>query len=94
LPVQIAEAFRRFGVSDHSKNILAIKVDGDPVHVESHLRQHVEGERVPFSDETLATMYDPARLRKIYRVDLKSADAGWFERSEAFILGTMALKGT
>lgn len=50
--------------------------------------QHVQGTPVLFTDATLQTMRDPARIRKIYRVDVASKEA------EAFILGTMALKGS
>lgn len=93
---KIAESFRRFGISDDSENILAIKVGDDASQVEAHLKQHVEGKPVAFSDEVLAELRDPGRIRKMYRVDLsQKGDAGTGTKgAEAFVLGSMALKGS
>ena len=88
---QIAESFRRFGLADDSKNILAIKVGGDPDAVHKHLCENVEGELVSFSDEALGDMSDPGRLKKVYKID---ANAAGRPEAEAFILGSMALKGS
>lgn len=88
---QIAESFRRFGLSDDSKNILAIKVGGEPEAIDKHLGEQVKGQLVPFTDETLAAMSDAARLKKVYKIDLNAAGK---KETEAFLLGSMALKGT
>lgn len=85
---KIAESFRRFGISDTSTSILAIKVGGDASLIAAHLRKHVEGDPVGFTDGTLTKLCDPGKTRKIYRVDATDVDAG------AFVIGSMALKGS
>jgi EKC/KEOPS complex subunit CGI121/TPRKB len=64
--------------------------------VEAHLRQNVRGDVVAFSDEVLSQMSDPGRIRKIYRVDLQSKgdDKVSGREAEAFVVGSMALKGS
>lgn len=91
---QIADAFRRFGISDESKNILAIKVGGNAAEVEQHLKQNVDGESVAFSDASLAVMCDRSRIRKIYKVDVGHRQADLLGEAEAFVTGTIALKGS
>ena len=93
---KIAESFRRFGISDDSRSILAIKIGGDASQVETHLKQHVEGEQVPFSDEILIELCDSGRIRKIYRVDLaQKGNADTVRKdAESFVIGSMALKGS
>jgi EKC/KEOPS complex subunit CGI121/TPRKB len=96
---QIAESFRRFGIQDTTTNILAIKVSDDAESVQSHLQQHVEGTLVEFSDQTIAGTSAPAKIKKIYKVDISqpsNKDGAEKARAEAeaFILGAMALKGS
>lgn len=94
---QIAESFRRFGIQDDTKTILAIKVGGDEAAVRQHLLSHVEGTAVPLTDEALAHLHDAARIRKIYRLDAPKkgeAAAQLGKEAEAFIVGSMALKGS
>lgn len=93
---QIGESFRRFGVQDSSRNIVAIKVGGERSTIEEHLVQNVQGKPTTLSDESLATMHDPARIRKIYRLDApKKGEALQLgKEAEAFIIGSMALKGS
>ncbi len=93
---KIAESFRRFGIADDTKNVLAIKVGGDATQVESHLRENVHGDVVVFSDHVLAEICDYARLRKIYRLDATTTwqDAAARKEAEVFVLGSMALKGS
>lgn len=88
---QIAESFRRFGLADDSSNILAIKVAGVPEAVDKHVRENIDGDLVSFTDGTLAEMSDPSRLRKVYKID---ANATGRQEAEAFLLGSMALKGS
>ncbi|KAK4504237.1 hypothetical protein PRZ48_005153 [Zasmidium cellare] len=92
----IAESFRRFGLSDDSKNIVAIKVGGDRAKIEEHLLANVEGKAVELTDEALAGMHDAARIRKIYRLEApKKGEVNVLSReSEALLLGSMALKGS
>lgn len=96
--MQIAESFRRFGISEDSKNILAIKVGSPDVReaTERHLVENVKGTPASFTDEVLAKLHDPARIRKIYRVEApKKGEALVLgKEAEAFILGSMALKGS
>lgn len=75
-------------MADTSKHILAIKVGGDNASLEQHLRRNVEGGLVVFSDEELAEMQDESRLRKVYKIDATAKEA------EAFVLGSMSLKGS
>jgi len=104
---QIAESFRRFGVTDETSNLLAIKVSTTPEMtaqtVTEHLTKHVEGQKVDFSDAEIAQMRDLPRLRKIYKFDLpknvpsaaSSTDlAQDLGPAISFVLGTMALKGS
>lgn len=93
---QIAESFRRFGLSDDSKNIVAIKVGGDRAKIEDHLLANVDGTAMRLTDEALAGMYDAARIRKIYRLEApKKSEANTLSKeSEALLLGSMALKGS
>ena len=97
--LQIAESFRRFGIQDTTTNILAIKVSNDAEKVQSHLQQYIEGTLVEFSDQTIAGMSDPAKIKKSYKVDLsqlsnKDGPDQARSEAEAFILGAMALKGS
>ncbi|KAK5130271.1 hypothetical protein LTR08_002272 [Meristemomyces frigidus] len=85
----ISESFRRFGVGETSQHILAIKVGGDFTKIEHHLLKNVEGTPVPFNDEQLAEMQDESKLRKVYRIDTTSRT-----EAEAFVVGSMALKGS
>ncbi|KAI6884398.1 hypothetical protein KC360_g4275 [Hortaea werneckii] len=86
----ISESFRRFGVNDSTKDVLAIKVGGSDVdakNVEHHLLQHVEGTPVSFTNEVLAEMRDEPRLKKVYKIES-------VEGAEPYVLGSMALKGS
>jgi EKC/KEOPS complex subunit CGI121/TPRKB len=102
---QIAESFRRFGISDTTQHVLAIKVLSSALTAESvsqHLQQNIEGEQVEVSDANLAELADQARLRKIYKLNVqtkKGAADGTSKESElkeleTSILGVMALKGS
>lgn len=98
MPFQIAESFRRFGISEDSKNLLAIKVGSPHARdaIERHLTEQVKGTPAPFTDELLAKMHDPARIRKIYRLEApkKGEPLVLGKEAEAFIVGSMALKGS
>lgn len=82
-------------MQDESKNIVAIKVAGDRSAVEQHLLQNVEGKPTKLSDDALATIHDAGRIRKIYRLDApKKGEAVQLgKEAEAFVIGSMALKG-
>lgn len=71
-PQQIAESFRRFGITSSTKDLLVIKVSTSPeiTHdsVAQHLRQHIEGTPVSFDDATLNNISDVARIKKVYKL--------------------------
>ncbi|MCJ1223807.1 hypothetical protein MMC12_000450 [Toensbergia leucococca] len=75
----IAESFRRFGIADTTTDVLVIKLSLSPdiTHksVEEHLRSSIEGTPVEFCDETLAQLVDPAKVRKIYKLNAAAAAA-------------------
>lgn len=94
--VQIAESFRRFGIQDTSTHVVAVKVLKSPEQsVAEHLTTNVQGELVALTDEALASVKDDARIRKIYRLDQpkKGESAVLGKEAEAFVIGSMALKG-
>jgi EKC/KEOPS complex subunit CGI121/TPRKB len=61
-----------------------------------HLLQNVQGNPVTLTDDALAAVKDDARIRKLYRLDQpkKGESAILGKEAEAFIIGSMALKGT
>jgi len=74
----IGDAFRRFGISDESKDIIVVKVGdsaaGDQSQtlskgsVESHLNEAVEGIGADFSDTWLEGVCNLDKVRKNYRI--------------------------
>jgi EKC/KEOPS complex subunit TPRKB/CGI121 len=77
---QIAESFRRFGITPSTTNLLIIKVSTptSPTtasEIQSHLTSSIEGEQVPFEDLALQKMTDVARVKKIYKLN-SSGGAG------------------
>ncbi|TVY85662.1 EKC/KEOPS complex subunit, partial [Lachnellula willkommii] len=101
----IAESFRRFGVTAATTSLLVVKVGGDGEEVRRHLEGAVEGEGVGFEEEVLAGIVDVGRVRKIYKLNgggsggKKSvvngvANEGEERRElEVSVLGAMALRG-
>jgi EKC/KEOPS complex subunit CGI121/TPRKB len=92
---QIAESFRRFGIQDESTSVVAVLNSPEQSFAE-HLLQNVEGSPVTLTDDALAAVKDDARIRKIYRLEQpkKGESAVLGKEAEAFIIGSMALKGT
>lgn len=73
-PNQIAESFRRFGITPSTTNLLIIKVSTPASRItvseiQSHLTSSIEGEQVPFEDSVLQEMTDIARVKKIYKLN-------------------------
>jgi EKC/KEOPS complex subunit CGI121/TPRKB len=80
-PLQIAEAYRRYGIQPTTKDIVVVKVlisreDGSAgsgqqtaEDVEKHLQEHVQGQSVPLSDEELAKLTDWPKLRKYHKLN-------------------------
>jgi hypothetical protein len=73
LCLQIAESFRRFGISDTTTSLLVIKVSVSPSITHESVAQHlglvVKGTLVEFSNKVLDEMTDLARVRKIYKLN-------------------------
>lgn len=70
--VQIAESFRRFGVSPTTTSLCAIKLSTSPsvnaTTVQQHLSESIEGDAVPFSDAEIARFTDIGKIRKAYKL--------------------------
>ncbi|KAL4808942.1 kinase binding protein CGI-121-domain-containing protein [Aspergillus unguis] len=102
----IAESFRKFGISDTTSSLLVVKVSVTPdiTHdsVAAHLAQNIQGTCVPFDDEALAGISDVAKIKKAYKLGALptapsnqangAADEGK-KRLELSILGAVALRG-
>ena len=92
--LQIAESFKRFGVSSSTTDIVAVKVvkcQPSLLEVTRHLSESVRGNASRVSDSTLADVRDLIRIGKIYKLDTKALDAS---AMLPIITGMMALKGT
>ncbi|OCK83396.1 CGI-121-domain-containing protein [Lepidopterella palustris CBS 459.81] len=81
----IAEAFRRFGISATTNSLIAVKISMSPPSpsnplsiesVQSHLTRVVQGTQMVFSDETLLGLTDLERLRKVYKLDSGKVGGG------------------
>ncbi|WYZ44653.1 hypothetical protein EsH8_VII_001089 [Colletotrichum jinshuiense] len=104
----IAEAYRRYGISPSSKDVIAVKITSPTAaagsksptadEVESHLKEHFQGTPVPFTDESIATSTDWAKVRKYYKLnglawlDAIKDEAERREQLENLVLGAMALR--
>ncbi|CAK7563049.1 MAG: hypothetical protein SEPTF4163_000906 [Sporothrix epigloea] len=100
--LNIAEAYRRFGISKETLNVLVVKVLLDDITaapVWQHLAANVEGTAVSLTDTAaLAQCTDLARVRKYYKlngVEALSKSTGEAQRheTEMLVLGAMALRG-
>ncbi|KAH8700312.1 protein cgi121 [Talaromyces proteolyticus] len=101
----ISESFRRFGITDATKDLLVIKVSVTPeiTHgsVAEHLTKSVEATPVSFDDETISSMSDISRIRKIYKIAQSSSKSGddaavnghVVRELEVSIIGAIALRG-
>ncbi|GAM38300.1 hypothetical protein TCE0_033f08915 [Talaromyces pinophilus] len=98
----IAEAFRRFGITDATKDLLVVKLSVTPeiTHesVAKHLENSVEATPVPFNDETISSISDLVKIRKLYKLNQsvsKAADGqgNAVKDLEPLILGAIAIRG-
>lgn len=106
--MEIADAYRRYGVSPDTKDLLVVKVafatDDRPQpasadQIWEHLKQNVEGEAVPVTDENIAAATDVSKVRKYYKLN----GLNWLEgikdekekrkEMEVLVLSAMALRG-
>ncbi|CAD6442323.1 16432d8d-74f0-4f90-84b9-cf01ec903180 [Sclerotinia trifoliorum] len=105
----IAESFRRFGITPSTTSLLVVKVApaSSASQISEHLSSSIEGEAVPFEDGTLSKMTDIARVKKLYKLNASGGGGGkkgavngvsekiQDERKELeiMVLGAMALRG-
>lgn len=102
---QIAEAYRRYGISPLSKDVIAVKiVSPNPAgpksadELEEHLKEHFQGTPVPFTDESIAASTDWTKVRKYYKLnglawlDGIKDETQRMEELESLVLGAMALR--
>ncbi|KAI0509074.1 kinase binding protein CGI-121-domain-containing protein [Xylaria bambusicola] len=103
----IAEAYRRYGITPTTKDLVVVKVLVSPPSsssaaaqdVEKHLLAHVKGQPAPFTDETLSALTDWGRVRKYYKLNGMGwldgiKDAGAKNREMGtLVMGGMALRG-
>jgi len=106
----IAESFRRFGISDATTSLIAVKIiptngtEDDQVAsvaaVSNHLKASIEGDPLLVTESNLAVLSDVPKICKIYKVENKttpnglSSTAGRIGKIEGTILGIMAIKGS
>ncbi|KAL8808213.1 MAG: hypothetical protein Q9182_000277 [Xanthomendoza sp. 2 TL-2023] len=68
----IAESFRRFGISPATTSTYAIKVasnsPADAASIQKHLSDNIEGTPIPFTDPEIAKVTDIVKIRKIYKL--------------------------
>ncbi|OLN86598.1 EKC/KEOPS complex subunit [Colletotrichum chlorophyti] len=102
----IVEAYRRYGISPSSMDVIAIKITSPSAgsssltaeEVEKHLTEHVQGTPVPFTDESIATCTDWPKVRKYYKLnglawlDAIKDETERREQLETLVLGAMALR--
>lgn len=70
--LQIAESFRKFGISNDTKELLVLKVSISPhfttENVQKHLDDVIKGTSLPFDDDSLGKVRDLAKIRKAYKL--------------------------
>ncbi|KAL5050434.1 hypothetical protein BDW71DRAFT_173868 [Aspergillus fruticulosus] len=103
----IADSFRKFGISDTTSNLLVVKVCVTPdvtrESVAAHLAQNIRGTPLPFNDEALSNISDVAKIKKAYKLgslpsgppsNQANGASGENERQlELSVLGAIALRG-
>ncbi|GIC84622.1 EKC/KEOPS complex subunit CGI121/TPRKB [Aspergillus udagawae] len=93
----IADSFRKFGISDSTADLLVVKVSVTPdvTHesVAAHLQQSIEGSSVPFADETLSEISDVSKIKKAYKLGALGAQDDEKRRLELSLIGAIALRG-
>ncbi|OAR01915.1 hypothetical protein LLEC1_01249 [Akanthomyces lecanii] len=104
----IADAYRRFGISPTTKDLLVAKVtfptEAQPPpattgSIAEHLHENVKGRYLPVTDENIAACTDMAKVRKYYKLNginwldaLENTQAKT-QQIESLVLGSMALRG-
>ncbi|KAM0233259.1 hypothetical protein ACHAPO_007338 [Fusarium lateritium] len=103
----IADAYRRYGISPSTNDLVVVKVTfpgegAEPLsqdQIWEHLKTNVEGEAVSITDEQISTATDVPKVRKYYKLNgLKWLDDIQDEKvkqkeMESLVIGAMALRG-
>ncbi|KAI9838650.1 MAG: hypothetical protein M1819_004964 [Sarea resinae] len=75
----ITESFRRFGVNETTKDLIAVKVPASTgrsqADVQNHLCDIIEGTICEFDDETLQETTDWQRVKKTYKLSALNHDS-------------------
>jgi EKC/KEOPS complex subunit CGI121/TPRKB len=76
--LQIAESFRRFGITPTTTSLLVIKIAPASAagSIAEHLGAVMEGDAVEFADAELSSLVDVKRVRKIYKLGAASGGGG------------------
>ncbi|ESZ89935.1 hypothetical protein SBOR_9681 [Sclerotinia borealis F-4128] len=74
----IAESFRRFGITPTTTSLLIVKVApaSSAAQISAHLTSVIEGEAVAFEDEVLRSITDVARVKKLYKLNSGGGGGG------------------
>ncbi|KAF4637468.1 hypothetical protein G7Y89_g619 [Cudoniella acicularis] len=88
----IAESFRRFGITPDTTSLLIIKVSTptSPTtasEVQAHLDAEIQGEPIPFTDSELAQISDIPRIKKIYKLNNSGNGNGGGKKKEKVVNG-------
>ncbi|GAB0137383.1 hypothetical protein EsDP_00005651 [Epichloe bromicola] len=103
----IADSYRRFGISPSTKDLLVVKVSNssDPSvplpreSVQAHLTTHVKGDAVEATVANIAAVTDTSKIRKYYKLN----GLGWLDAIkddktkcsalDTLIVSSIALRG-
>ncbi|PQE31470.1 hypothetical protein CJF32_00008080 [Rutstroemia sp. NJR-2017a WRK4] len=74
----IAESFRRFGITPTTTSLIVIKIAPASAagSIAEHLGAVVEGDAVEFTDAELSALVDVKRVKKVYKLGAASAGGG------------------
>ena len=103
-------------MTDTTTSLLAVKIlPANPTSgtaqaqvdsIANHLTEAVHGNPIPFTDESISSLTDIAKVRKIYKLSVPSSNKGHTQSNgvaggsdvvrdlEPTILGLMAIKGS
>ncbi|KAI7832262.1 kinase binding protein CGI-121-domain-containing protein [Gamsiella multidivaricata] len=83
----IAESLKRFGITEDTKSLIAVRIGGNPDEVLADMSKTVDGILVSFSK--LDQEKDMAKLRQYYKIDPKMTED---KAILNWIIGAMAMK--
>ncbi|TQV94055.1 hypothetical protein V2A60_002877 [Cordyceps javanica] len=104
----IADAYRRFGISPTTKDLVVAKItfpteaQPQPATTESiakHLLENVQGSHLSVTDENIAACTDMTKVRKYYKLnginwlDALQNTQAQKQQIEGLVIGSMALRG-